>query len=165
MPSRAEALAALRALPKISLPSTSTPPSRSGMTYSPDHTPRTRDVQRAAKENPVEKPVAMTPENEPWEIKAARLRREGEARRAEKARIAAAREAARQRDLVDDAERTERINRIVLENVARSEVRQILQDATAEELQAVLKLVNEWKMRNQPFAYKIALQQVREKSK
>jgi hypothetical protein len=126
---------------------------------------RIRDRQRAAIENPVAKPVAYTEENEPWDIRAARLRREGETRRAHEAEQQAAWERARARDKTDSEARAIEASRIIVQNMSKTEIKQILQDATAEEIQEVIRRIDASHSRGVPFMYKIYLDQVRAEKK
>ena len=99
-----------------------------------------------------------------------RLDRLGAEANARRQRDAQEREAARERERtrkIEDErclrEAQERQQQVIEQNMIRREVRQILQDATAEEVQAVLKLTREWKTDRFAPSYLIALEQVRAK--
>ena len=99
-----------------------------------------------------------------------RLDRLGAEANARRQRDAQEREAARERERtrkIEDErclrEAQERQQQVIEQNMIRREVRQILQDATAEEVQAVLKLTREWKTDRFAPSYLIALEQVRSK--
>jgi hypothetical protein len=142
------------------------------MTYSPDHTPRLRDRQNVAaqREPAVAQQAAHTPDayeqayyRRQDEQQAETTRRERQ--RAEKQRVAEAHRLDAIRMAETQREIEERNQNIVEHNLLASEIRSHLSGCTGDEIQAVLKLVGEWKMTRQPFAYGIALKEVRAEKK
>jgi hypothetical protein len=141
-----------------------------------------RDRQNAAAEKPVE-PQTNAPYDQYADEKSkhgkfwadvwaaernARTRDERIKAQAEKVRLAHI--ADNQRQLEDQRDRERRAkelqeanSRIILDNITKSEIRGILADATAPEIEAVLQKVRGWKMEKQSFAYSAALKEVREK--
>jgi len=187
MPSRTESLTALLNLqskPKQSIDAPTVPnaASTSGGCAVPSYTGRVRDRQNAAAEKPVEPQTNASYDQYADEVKCFgkiwadiwKAEREAKTRderiAAQSAKVRAARAADDQRRIEDQRERERRAkelqeanSRIILNNITKSEIRGILADATAPEIEAVLQKVRGWKMEKQSFAYSAALKEVREK--
>jgi Skp family chaperone for outer membrane proteins len=84
---------------------------------------------------------------------------------AQSAKVRAARATDNQRRIEDQREREQRQARVFAENIARNEVRQILADATGEEIQEVLKRVEAAHCKGFPAAYSTYLAEVRAERK
>jgi len=183
MPSRDAILAGLMALnakPKQVLPPTgSNDRNHEGLVGQAGAVLRIRDRQNAEAEKPVEAKPETIYENEVrhfgvyW-ANIYRDQREADTKekriKAEAAKVKAAHAAENQRRIEAQAEREKRAkelqeanSRIILDNITKSEIRGILADATAPEIEAVLQKVRGWKMEKQSFAYSAALKEVREK--
>jgi hypothetical protein len=188
MPSRHAALTALLALqgkPCVKTVQPEEAPSRSAGycgALGQESLSRVRDRQNAAAEKPVEPQTNASYDQyadekskhgkfwaDVWAAERnARTRDERIKAQAEKVRLAHI--ADNQRQLEDQRDRERRAkelqeanSRIILDNITKSEIRGILADATAPEIEAVLQKVRGWKMEKQSFAYSAALKEVREK--
>lgn len=169
---RNEAIQHLNSVRKVELPPTEELPTRSGMSFTPSYNTsvRTRqDISTASQEVVAPKPVTererlMKLYGDLYEKKQA----EEKAETTRRQRIAAEKRRVDEAHRLDDlriAEAKVERNRIVLDNITKAEIRGILADATAPEIESVLKKVREWKMEKQSFAYGIALKEMREAAK
>ena len=133
---------------------------RTGMSFTPDWTPRIRDRMNAEANKPIEQPHKIT-----WAESVAQERAknyaEGARRNAERAAAAARAQAKKEEDVKCLREARDRQKKITEHNLFASELRAVLSDCTAEEVQAVLKLTREWKTSRFLPSYSVALEQVR----
>jgi hypothetical protein len=102
-----------------------------------------------------------------WELDYEKRQEAEKQEQTRRQRIAAERKAAedRARWKAEDDARTLKNSEIAVENMAKSEIRQILQDASASELTEVLRRIDASHSKGVVFMYKIYLDQVRAEKK
>ena len=169
---RAEALQGLNQIKKISLPSVEELPTRSGMVGQAGGVNRVRDRQDIAVAT--QELVAPKPTHVPdvWEQayyrrqeNERREKEEKERKRQEQRDLEQRRKWKEENDTKCLKEAQDRQAQIFAQNLARSEVREILKDASAEEIQEVLKRVEVAHCKGFAPAYKAYLDEVRSEKK